>query len=86
MRKVHNQYPDVSQAIGDRGTAVVQRCFEAYGVTRAMDLPDEGKVRLVRDLRGFFSVEIPEGVKPLEPWEYGWRGALHRFWTALRRR
>jgi len=49
-----------------------------------MDLPEEGKVRLMRDLQGFYYEELPEGLQMIDPSDIGWRGALKRAWTFLR--
>ena len=83
MKKVYKYVPDVSQRVGDRGTEIVERHLAAYGVSRAADLPEEGKVRLMRDLQGFFNREIPEGLQMLDPTEIGWRGFLKRTWRFL---
>ncbi len=83
MKKVNKFVPDVPQKVGDRGTEIVERHLAAYGVSRAMDLPEEGKVRLMRDLQGFFKEEFPEGMELLDPSEVGWRGALRRVWRRL---
>ncbi len=83
MKKVNRYVPDVPQRIADRGTEVVERHLAAYGVSRAADLPEEGKVRLMRELHGFFGRELPEGLAMLDPSEVGWRGALRRLWARL---
>jgi len=83
VKKVNRYVPDVPQKIGDRGTEVIERHLAAYGVSRAMDLPEEGKVRLARELQGFFSQELPEGLPLLHPADVGWRGALKRCWLRL---
>lgn len=59
MKKVHRHAADVPQSIADRGTEIVERHFQAYGVKRAMDLPEEGKVHLMREMRSFFAAELP---------------------------
>ena len=48
MKKINRHVPDVSQGIADRGTEIIERHFNAYGVKRASELPEEGKVRLFR--------------------------------------
>lgn len=80
MKKVNRYVPDVSQRLGDRGTEVVEKHLAAFGVSRALDLPEEGKVRLMRDLQGFFQQEVPEGLKMLNPSDVGWRGGVKRCW------
>lgn len=83
MKKVNRLVPDVSQRIADRGTELVERHLTAYGVSRASDLPEEGKVRLMRDLQGFYKQEIPEGLQMIDPSDIGWRGAIKRVWRYL---
>lgn len=83
MKKVNRYVPDVPQKIADRGTEIVERHLAAYGVGRPTELPEEGKVRLLRDLRGFFEEELPDGLRMLSPSDVGWRGALKRFWLRL---
>ena len=84
MKKVFKYVPDMPQKSADRGTEIVERHLTAYGVSRAVDLPEEGKVRLARDLQGFFRAEIPEGLPMVDPREMGWRGWLRRTWRSLR--
>jgi hypothetical protein len=83
VKKVNRYVPDVPQRVADRGTEIVERHLAAYGVSRAMDLPEEGKVKLMRDLQSYFGREIPEGLQMLDPSEVGWRGFLKRTWRAL---
>jgi len=64
MKKVNRHLPDVPQVVADRGTEIIERHFNAYGVKRAIDLPEEGKVRLYRDLQHFFVAELPDGPVP----------------------
>jgi hypothetical protein len=72
--------PDVPQQVADRGTELIERHLSAYGVTRARDLPEEGKVYLRRELAGFFAAELPGGIPP-PPHARGWR----RWWNGLSR-
>jgi hypothetical protein len=83
VKKVNRYVPDVSQRVADRGTEVVERHLAAYGVSRAADLPEEGKVKLVREMQFFFQREIPEGLQMLDPSEVGWRGFFMRAWRRL---
>jgi hypothetical protein len=83
MKKINRHVPDVSQGIADRGTEIIERHFNAYGVKRASELPEEGKVRLYRDMQQYFAAEMPRGVdvKPPAPW---WTRAairVRRFFT-----
>jgi hypothetical protein len=70
MKKVNRHLPDVAQGTADRGTESIERLFNAYGVKRASDLPEEGKVRLYRQMQQYFSTEMPHGVeaRPPTPW------------------
>ena len=83
MKKVNRCVPDLPQNVSDRGTEIVERHLTAYGVSRAMDLPEEGKVRLARELRGFFESELPTGMPMLHPSDVGWRGSVKRFFRRL---
>lgn len=85
MKKVNRRVPDVPQALGDRGTEVVARVLAAYGVGRAKDLPEEGKVRLAREMQLFFEQEQPEGMTLLDPRDLGLQGWLRRLWRRVRR-
>jgi hypothetical protein len=83
VKKVHRHVPDVPQNVADRGTEIVERHFQAYGVKRAMDLPEEGKVHLMREMRAFFATEIPghgEVVAP-QSWLARWRDRVRRFFA-----
>lgn len=83
MKKVNKYVPDVPQKVADRGTEIVERHLAAYGVSRAIDLPEEGKVRLVRDLQGFFEGDLPEGLPMMDPREMGIRGWFRRMWRSV---
>src|SRR5207249_1358056 len=79
VRKVNRRQPDVPQRTADRGTDVIERHLAAYGVSRARELPEEGKVYLYRELSQFFSEELPQGVPAPERETRGWRG----WWNGL---
>jgi hypothetical protein len=83
MKKVNRHMPDVSQAIADRGTEIIERHFTAYGVKRATDLPEEGKVRLYREMQQYFAMEMPGGVetKPPTPWWARAAARIRAFFT-----
>jgi hypothetical protein len=83
VKRIHRHVPEVPQAIADRGTEIIERLFAAYGVSRASDLPEEGKVRLHRELSAFFEREMPEGLPIPDPNSVGWRGWLQRFYDFL---
>jgi hypothetical protein len=79
VKKVHRHVSDVPQGIGDRGTEIIERHFQAYGVKRAADLPEEGKVHLYREMQHFLQAEIPQGSL-----ETGPRGAWSRWVERLK--
>jgi hypothetical protein len=80
VKKVHRHIPDVPQGIADRGTEIVERHFQAYGVKRAMDLPEEGKVHLMREMRSFFAAELPQHSEATAP-----RSPIAQWWDRVRR-
>ncbi len=61
MNKVHRSVPDVPQAVADQGADILERYFNRYGVTRATHLPEPAKLEMLRELRAFYSVELPQG-------------------------
>jgi hypothetical protein len=79
VKKVHRHVPDVPQNIADRGTEIVERHFQAYGVKRAMDLPEEGKVHLLREMQAFFAAELPGQGEVALP-----RSPMARWWDRIR--
>ncbi|NLC59189.1 MAG: hypothetical protein GX774_20320 [Armatimonadetes bacterium] len=75
MKKIHRAVPDVPQHIADQGCEILERYFNRYGVTRALHLPEPAKVELLHELRGFYSVELPQ------TWlEKAMARAQHRSW------
>jgi hypothetical protein len=80
VKKVHRHVPDVPQSIADRGTEIVERHFQAYGVKRAMDLPEEGKVHLMREMKAFFAAELPGQSEVAMP-----RSGIALWWERVRR-
>jgi hypothetical protein len=67
MKKVSRHVPDVPQGIADRGTEIIERHFNAYGVKRASELPEEGKVHLYREMQRYFAEEMPGGLEVKAP-------------------
>lgn len=59
MRKIYQSAPDVPQAIANRAVDIIERHFAQHGVRRAEELPEESKVRLLRELQKFFQTELP---------------------------
>jgi hypothetical protein len=79
VKKVNRHVADVPQSVADRGTEIVERHFQAYGVKRAMDLPEEGKVHLLREMQAFFAAELPSHGEAALP-----RSAMARWWDRIR--
>jgi hypothetical protein len=82
MRKAHRYLADVPQPVADRGTELIERHLAAYGVSRARDLPDEGKVYLRRELVKFFAASLTQGLPqppaPTSRWRRWWDGLFSR--------
>jgi hypothetical protein len=57
MKKLYADAPDVPQGVANRGVRIIERHLRLHKVERAKDLPEEAKVRLLRDLREFFDTE-----------------------------
>jgi hypothetical protein len=79
VKKIHRHVPDVPQSVADRGTEIIERHFQAYGVKRASDLPEEGKVHLYREMQSFLAAELPKGVAEKAP-----RGGLAQWIERLK--
>ncbi|MBI3948497.1 MAG: hypothetical protein HY321_21470 [Armatimonadetes bacterium] len=60
MKKIHRAVPDVPQAVADQGCDILERYFNRYGVTRAMQLPENVRVDLMHELRAFYTVELTQ--------------------------
>lgn len=67
------------QGVANRGVRIIEKHLRMHRVDRAKDLPEEAKVRLLRDLKTFFESEKHDG------------GTKHRagagtrgFWARLR--
>ncbi|MDH7481260.1 MAG: hypothetical protein QHH26_04680 [Armatimonadota bacterium] len=63
MRKIFQFAPDVPQSVANKAIEIIERQFAAYGVKRAEDLPEESKVRLLRELQAFFADEFPPDIR-----------------------
>jgi hypothetical protein len=59
MRKIYQAVPDVPQVVANKAIEIVERHLNALGVRRAEELPEENKVRLMRELQVFFMSEFP---------------------------
>lgn len=72
MKRLYRYSQTVPQKVADRGTELVQQHLNLYEVSRVDQLPEEAKVRLVRDFKRFFEEELPDGLpasaKPYVPW------------------
>lgn len=76
MRKVYPRMPDVDQSIADEATDLIHQHLDAYGVGRAADLPEEGKVALSRALAARLAAALPEDEAPRDLCATGWRASL----------
>ena len=77
MKKIFPETPDVPQAVANRGVRIIEKHLRMHKVDRAKDLPEEAKIRLLRDLRTFFDAEQEGGRK-------GGAGSGDRgFWSNL---
>lgn len=77
MKKLFPDAPDVPQGVANRGVRIIEKHLRMHKVDRAKDLPEEAKVRLLRDLRVFFDSEMGEGSKRgAGPSERGFWGRL----------
>jgi hypothetical protein len=61
MKKLFPDAPDVPQSVANRGVRIVERYLRVHRADRVKDLPEEAKVRLYRDLKEFFEVELGSG-------------------------
>ncbi len=57
MKKLFPDAPDVPQGVANRGVRIIEKHLRMQRAERAKDLPEEAKVRLLRDLREFFDAE-----------------------------
>lgn len=57
MKKLFADAPDVPQGVANRGVRIIEKHLRVHKVERARDLPEEAKIRLLRDLREFFDTE-----------------------------
>ncbi|HET6454258.1 MAG TPA: hypothetical protein VFI02_07630 [Armatimonadota bacterium] len=72
MRKIYQSVPDVPQAIANKAIDMVERHFTANGVKRAEELPEESKVRLMREIQHFLQTELPDIKERNGEWGYDW--------------
>jgi hypothetical protein len=54
MKKIFPESPDVPQGTANRGVRIIEKHLRMHRVDRARDLPEEAKIRLLRDLKSFF--------------------------------
>jgi hypothetical protein len=86
MRKIYQSAPDVPQAVANKAIDIIERHFAANGVRRAEELPEESKIRLMRELQKLFYAELgshSNGTKDLIN-ELSTQGD-NNWWIALRR-
>ena len=61
MKKLFADTPDVPQGVANRAVRIIEKHLRQHKVDRAKDLPEEAKIRLLRDLRFFFESEMGDG-------------------------
>ena len=61
MKKIFPESPDVAQGTANRGVRIIEKHLRMHRVERAKDLPEEAKIRLLRDLKSFFESEMGGG-------------------------
>ncbi|HOK55671.1 MAG TPA: hypothetical protein PLZ21_06540 [Armatimonadota bacterium] len=81
MKKIFPDTPDVPQGVANRGVRIIEKHLRMHKVDRVKDLPEEAKVRLLRDLRTFFDSEMGEGGK--HGTGPGERGFWSRLWEKI---
>ncbi len=54
MRRLYAWSSEVSQVDANQGVGLVESHLCRFGVSRAMELPEEARIRLLRDLRIYF--------------------------------
>ena len=64
MKKLFLDAPEVPQSTANRAVRIVEKHLRVHRVDRARDLPEEAKVRLLRDLRVLFEADLGEGGPP----------------------
>lgn len=61
MKKMFPESPDVAQGTANRGVRIIEKHLRLHRVERVKDLPEEAKIRLLRDLKSFFDAESGAG-------------------------
>lgn len=82
MKKLFPETPDVPQGVANRGVRIIEKHLRMHKVDRAKDLPEEAKVRLLRDLRIFFESEGRDKTSKTGP-KGGQRGFWARLWERM---
>jgi len=83
LRKIFQSVPDVPQVVANKAIEIVERHLSASEVRRAEELPEETKVRLMRDLRNFFMSEVPH-VRGMEgELIFDWSSRSGGTWSAM---
>ena len=72
MRKIYQSVPDVPQAIANKAIDIMERHLSSNGVRRAEELPEESKVRLMREIQHFLQSELPDIREKNGEWGYHW--------------
>lgn len=83
MRKIYQSVPDVPQVVANKAIEIVERHLTAAGVRRAEELPEETRVRLMRDLRSYFTSEVPHVRGKEGELVYDWSLRTGGSWSAM---
>lgn len=67
--------PEFEQDIADEVTRIVHSHLEAYRVSRASDLPEEGKVSLLHAVTRYLDATVGPDALPPDGLAAGWRAA-----------
>ncbi len=90
MKRKHREYEEVSQLVADEETMYMHNFLHRHGVARFGDLPEEAKVRLVREVQGRRALRIPKGLRRMTLSERGnqsrqdFRYRIQGFWIGGR--
>lgn len=68
MQKLFGTAPDVPQTVANKGARLIEGYLRRNRVSRAKELPDEERVRLLRDLRALFDAELGPVARNSDIW------------------
>ena len=83
MRKIYQSVPDVPQVVANKAIEIMERHLSASDVRRVEELPEETRVRLMRDLRNYFMSEVPHVHGKEGELVYDWGSRTGGTWSAM---